>query len=623
MSRINYFRTMAGEPDVTFTDALNTEAQAAALIQTANDSLNHHPPSTGTGSTCWTQLGADGSAASNLALGNAGPDAIDNLMYDGTALGHRRNSLNPSITTMGSGSIPSTAGLPSSEANIVLTTPSATRPPVRTGFVAWPPAGFVPYQVVYPRWSFALPNADFSGATVTMQHNGAAFPVQIRCVDPNVSNDPNCGQYGEPAISWTPNGVADGSDWPKPAADDPYVVTISNVVVNGVAQAPFTYTVTVIDPGVSDAAHAVSQAPAGPASVAVNTNATYTVPAVQDATGYQWRTSSVSAGDMIDGAENGMTNFTASIDPSYTPISTVEASAGTSSFHLRGFGGAASPTLQTLTFNASELATATSSLSFDSMYRGLLHDSAQVDVSLDGGANWQPAFAESPPSTQQDSSFTTKTVSLSQFAGHQINLRFSLNFTGGSWSNCCGEPNGWYIDNVALKNVQNAAAPVLSAVGANPSFVLNSAQQGPVTLDVRPQFSNASFGSSFGPWSPATAVNVVGSTGLVTVTSSANPSTLNQSVTFTATVNPTDDGGTVSFTDNGNADRGLPVADPDRRQGDVRPVLPGRCDRADRRDLQRRRQLRRLDVPDVQPGRQRPGADLGHVLGVAHGRLQR
>ena len=82
LSRINYFRTMAGEPDVTFTDALNTEAQAAALIQSANNSLNHHPPSTGTGSTCWTQTGADGSAASNLAMGNAGPAAIDQLMYD-------------------------------------------------------------------------------------------------------------------------------------------------------------------------------------------------------------------------------------------------------------------------------------------------------------------------------------------------------------------------------------------------------------------------------------------------------------------------------------------------------------------------------------------------------------
>ena len=182
-------------------------------------------------------------------------------MYDGSALGHRRNMLNPSITTMGSGSIPSNNGFRSSESQLVLTTPSATRPAVRTGFVAWPPAGFVPYQVVYPRWSFSLPGADFSAATVTMQHNGSALPVQIRCVDPNVANDPNCGQFAEPAISWTPNSIADGADWPKPAADDPYTVTISNVVVNGVTQAPFTYTVTVIDPSVSDAAHTASVAP--------------------------------------------------------------------------------------------------------------------------------------------------------------------------------------------------------------------------------------------------------------------------------------------------------------------------------------------------------------------------
>jgi hypothetical protein len=553
LTRINYFRTMSGEPDVTFSAANNAEAQASALIQSANGSLNHHPPSTGTGSTCWTQLGSDGAGASNLSLGTEGPTAIDSLMYDGTALGHRRNMLNPSITTMGSGSIPSNNGFHSSESQLVLTTPLATRPAVRSGFVAWPPAGFTPYQVVFPRWSFSLPGGDFSAATVTMQHNGSALPVQIRCTDPNVANDPNCGQYSEPAISWTPSVIADGADWPKPVADDPYTVTVSNVVVNGVTQAPFTYTVTIIDPSVSDAAHTASVAPSGPANPPVSQNSSYTVPAVPDASGYQWRTTASTPGDFVDGAENGLGNFTANISPDYTAISTAEHATGASSFHLRGFGGAAAPTQQTLTVNESVLANANSSLGFDSLYWNILNETASVDVSLDSGATWQSVFSESPPSSEQDAAFGHKTVSLSQFAGHQIQLRFALTFTGGNWAICCGEPNGWYFDNVSLSNVLAAATPTLSAVGANPSFTLNTAQQGALSIDVRPQFSNTTFGSSFGTWSPALPVTVVGSTGFTTLTSSANPSAAGQQVTFTATVAPTDGGGTVSFTDNGTA----------------------------------------------------------------------
>ena len=562
LSRINWFRTMAGEPDVTFTPALNTEAQANALIMSANGKLNHNPPSTGTGSLCFTALGAAGAAASNLAIGNEGPAAIDQNIDDhfnpappngGGALGHRRNSLDPTITTEGSGSIPANNGHAAVESNIVLTTPLGTRPPVRDGFVAWPPAGFVPYQTVYPRWSFALPGADFSGASVSMQHNGSAFPVLLRCVDPNVSADPLCGQFGEPAVSWSVNGLADGSGWPQPPADDPYVVTISGVKVNGVALAPFTYTVTVIDPAVSDVAHTATQAPTGPVSPLVSSGPTYSTSPITDATGYQWRTTPVAPGDLFDGAENGMTNFTANVS-GYNPISTAKASSGISSFRMVGYGAANPPTDQTITMNQTVLASATSSLSYDSLYWSNLNESAQVQVSLDSGVTWTPAFSQAPPSSEQDATFTTKTVSLAAYAGHQIQLRFDLTFTGGNYAlDFGGEPNGWYVDNVALSHVQQSGTPVLSAVRASPTFVLANPAQASVSIDVRPQFSNATFGSSLGGWSPALVVTSVGSVGVTTLTSSANPATANNPVTYTASVAPNDGGGTVSFTDNGTA----------------------------------------------------------------------
>ena len=104
------------------------------------------------------------------------------------------------------------------------------------------------------------------------------------------------------------------------------------------------------------------------------------MPAVQDATGYQWRTTASTPGDFVDGAENGLGNFAANISPDYTAISTAEHATGASSFHLRGFGGAAAPTQQTLTVNESVLANANSSLGFDSAYWNILNETASVDV---------------------------------------------------------------------------------------------------------------------------------------------------------------------------------------------------------------------------------------------------
>ena len=62
----------------------------------------------------------------------------------------------------------------------MVSNPSDVQRPARDGFVAWPPPGFVPYQTVYPRWSFVLRGADFTNATVTMQRaTGCRSPADI------------------------------------------------------------------------------------------------------------------------------------------------------------------------------------------------------------------------------------------------------------------------------------------------------------------------------------------------------------------------------------------------------------------------------------------------------------
>ena len=293
----------------------------------------------------------------------------------------------------------------------------------------------------------------------------------------------------------------------------------------------------------------------------MNSNPGYSVTALADpqVTGYQWRTTPLSPVNIVnDPAQNGLADWTANVSPAYSVLSTAEPT-GAQAFRLSSqgiFTPLTAPAQQTLTLNQTLLASASSQLTFGSLFFDLgfsvsPSEVASVDVSADGGNTWTSVFSQSPPGTQEDTSFSPQTVSLSKFAGQQIQLRFSLTHTNGEWGDCCGEPNGWYFDNVGLSGMQAAGTPVLSAVTPAPSFTFSNSQQGPVAIDVRPQFTNPSFGSSFLSWSPATIVTTTGNTGLISLTSSANPSAGSQQVTYTATVSPTDGGGTVSFTDGG------------------------------------------------------------------------
>ena len=78
----------------------------------------------------------------------------------------------------------------------------ADNPAVREddGFVAWPPRGYVPSELVHPRWSFGLADADFDDATVTMTVAGPdgqeAVPLEV------VTRHSLPGYVPSPIIVW-------------------------------------------------------------------------------------------------------------------------------------------------------------------------------------------------------------------------------------------------------------------------------------------------------------------------------------------------------------------------------------------------------------------------------------
>jgi uncharacterized protein YkwD len=236
LQRVNYFRTMAGIPAVTaLSDTYNRHAQAAALMMSRNDALNHTPPGTW---QCYSAAGAHGAENSNLALGADGPRAIDLYMADNniSVVGHRRWMLYPQTQQMGVGDVPGGSGFPATNALFVIDGKFlGPEPQTRDPFVAWPPPGYVPYQVVYGYWSFAYPDADFSAATVTVSRDGISVPVA-----PETPVD----GYGENTLVWTPQGIDTG----KLAADTTYHVVVSNVR-DGAQRLIFSYDVTLFDPG--------------------------------------------------------------------------------------------------------------------------------------------------------------------------------------------------------------------------------------------------------------------------------------------------------------------------------------------------------------------------------------
>jgi len=240
LRRVNYFRTMAGVPTVTFSEESSKYAQAAALVMSVNDTLNHFPPET---FTCYSSEAYVGASSSNLHIGRYGWDAVTGLMKDhgdnNYRVGHRRWILYPQTQIMGTGNIPDTLTYRSSSALRVFDDHIwEARPETRDGFVAWPPPGYVPYPVVFPRWSFSYPNANFDNAMVVVLEGGNSLPV----FQETVYYGP-----GEPTIVWLISGMDSYDDWPRPTHDTTYNIQINNVL-NGGQLINFNYEVIVFDP---------------------------------------------------------------------------------------------------------------------------------------------------------------------------------------------------------------------------------------------------------------------------------------------------------------------------------------------------------------------------------------
>jgi hypothetical protein len=240
--RVKYFRKAAGLPNdkITMEADLNAKCQRNALMIKANNSLSHTPPTTW---SCYTQDGYDAANNGNIAIGSSDVDNITAWMEDGgannTRVGHRRWILFSNASKFGFGCTQSSGTL-----WVINDMSSFALPAGVPEYTSWPPKGFIPRQVVFPRWSFSVPagnfpfQVDFTNASVTMKDaSGTTVPLTI--VDKTaISNS----YIGDNSITWEPTGVELNSNF-----DQKYTVTVANVLVNGTAKS-YTYDVTIFNP---------------------------------------------------------------------------------------------------------------------------------------------------------------------------------------------------------------------------------------------------------------------------------------------------------------------------------------------------------------------------------------
>lgn len=252
ITRVNYYRAMAGvAPTVVEDYQYSAKAQRTAMMMSAQDELSHQPHRA---YRCFTPYGQEGAANSNLYLGRSGPRAIDGYIEDpgpdNTDVGHRATILHPPTHRMGVGNVGATnAGR---EANALWVfdervfdeskpwKQAAMREAGR--FVAWPPRGYVPQALVYPRWSLTLAGADFSQAEVIMyrQDRLQPGPIPLEVVD-------RVGAPGHVPLStivWEPQID------PESSQDTYYTVIVTQIhdqtVDPGTPLLPITYTVRIM-----------------------------------------------------------------------------------------------------------------------------------------------------------------------------------------------------------------------------------------------------------------------------------------------------------------------------------------------------------------------------------------
>ena len=194
----------------------------------------------------------------------------------------------------------------------------------------------------------------------------------------------------------------------------------------------------------------------GPSIITTGNKADYTQPALSTATGYRWSFRSVSASLQTFGAEVDEP-VTGSPSGDYVTTYDKPDAAGEKAYRLVTYDEDPNDSINTvpdvyLTLDDTFVPSETSELVWDDRVH-VVSDSQTLDVeiSVDGGSTWITLQSRNGPGIQLETSFSQRSLSLSEYAGKAVNIRFGiLNPFGSSYFNGTEYFYGWYIDDITL-----------------------------------------------------------------------------------------------------------------------------------------------------------------------------
>jgi uncharacterized protein YkwD len=493
LRRVNFFRAMTGLPaNITFNATNSSKAQEAALMMSSNGALDHFPPNTW---SCYTANGYQAAGASNIALGNYGPSAVNAYMRDDGSnniiVGHRRWILYSRAQEMGTGDIPSNGSYNAANALWVI---GNFKPAPAPTFVAWPNQGYVPSSLVPARWSLSYPGADFGSAVVTMSQLGTNVPLTV------ISR--SASGVGDSTIVWEPTGIPSSV-----TSDLPYTVSITNI--GGGGPTSRAYNVILFNPDILGDAVSI----AGTATPST-TGQGYTFNSIAQADSYELEVSTGSAAAWTEGAEDAPSpQIAEAISAGYALRQTELIRTGAKAFQLTFPSGSFND--QAFTVTRHILPSASSELRFYDRARfSVTSTTLHAQVSTDNGTNWTTLTSRNGVglnSSLWDSNWISRNASLAPYAGQIVQIRFVMKRNGGSVTQGVGSNFGFFVDDVTVTNAtQLVNANTTTLAGTATTFPLNATTAGSPLVDgttyfmqIRPNVGCRWFG--FGPLKTVTA----------------------------------------------------------------------------------------------------------------------
>ncbi len=230
--------------------------------------------------------------------------------------------------------------------------------------------------------------------------------------------------------------------------------------------------------------------PAGGSVIAALSAVSYSFPTIIGATSYEGRW--VRNADATSDAADDLTRVAVVKGGSYSVLSASLKDSGTGAFHLLP-GSSAD---QTITYNASFYVKDGASLGFRSRLRKATSNQfAKVQISDNNGSSWTTVYSQAGNGTDLESSFQSRSVLLTSYAGKEVRVRFGFSVSGSYFTNTTDD-FGWFIDNVSFSNLVDLTDAVTSTVGVG-SLDFTAPAVGGYMLAVRPIVSGHRY--PFGP----------------------------------------------------------------------------------------------------------------------------